>query len=396
MEKIKNKIQHMPLKKSMFAIFILSVLIIGILTGITIGITTTIRQNLMDSRPIQLRLEEGKGIKTEYGYIYNSDQVQWGPLDTKQRVIYYADTAAMILLPVFYMAFVIFGAASIYYKLKLRQPIGILRGSMQNISNNNLDFNIEYSTKDELGALCTSMEKMRSELSENQKKVWKLMEERKALNASVAHDLRTPITVIKGYLEYLERNLPIKNIPDEVLEETIAYMAEATQRLERYVISARDVQKLEDIDLHYEKVNMGAFTAELESNGTLLAKRYRKRFVMEVGSQSQVLEMDGQITFRILENLLDNGFRHAASLVSLLVEERGEYLFFDVKDDGNGFDKKLLQQGTSLFYPSEKEKGHLGLGILISKTLSEKHGGGLSLGNCPGGGALVNLQIKVR
>lgn len=392
MEKINNKIQYISLKKSMIAIFTLSVLLIGILTGITIGITSTIRQNLMDSRPIRLKMAEGEGIKTEYGYIYNSDQVQREPLNTKQKVIYYVDTAAMVLLPVLYMAVVIFRAASIYYKLKLRQPIDVLRDSIQNISGNNLDFSIECSSKDELGALCSAMEKMRSELSSNQRKVWKLMEERKALNASVAHDLRTPITVIKGYLEYLEKNLPIKNITDQVLEETISYMAEATQRLERYVISVRDIQKLEDIDLKYEEVNMGAFTAELESNGNLLAERYRKRFAMEVRTQSQVLEMDVQIAFRILENLLDNGFRHAAGLVSLLVEERGEYLILDIRDDGKGFDEKILQQGTSLFYPSGKEKGHLGL--LISKTLSEKHGGGLSFGSCPG--ALVTLKIKVK
>lgn len=65
---------------------------------------------------------------------------------------------------------------------------------MKRIQDNDLDFSIEYSSDDELGQLCRSMEKMRKELCHNNKVLWETLRQRKLLNAFVAHDLRTPIT----------------------------------------------------------------------------------------------------------------------------------------------------------------------------------------------------------
>ncbi|MCB6567700.1 hypothetical protein LI169_21850, partial [Desulfovibrio desulfuricans] len=62
---------------------------------------------------------------------------------------------------------------------------------------------------------------MRNELIENNQKVWELLDQRKALTASVSHDLRTPITVLKGYLDYLLKNLPEKRVSDDVLLTTL-------------------------------------------------------------------------------------------------------------------------------------------------------------------------------
>ena len=72
------------------------------------------------------------------------------------------------------------------------------------ISNNNLDFSIKYDSKDELGELCSSFETMRFTLANNFSEMWRQMEERKQLNAAFAHDLRTPLTVLKGYNEILQ------------------------------------------------------------------------------------------------------------------------------------------------------------------------------------------------
>lgn len=74
------------------------------------------------------------------------------------------------------------------------------------ISNNNLNFSIKYDSKDELGELCSSFETMRFTLANNFSEMWRQMEERKQLNAAFAHDLRTPLTVLKGYNEILQSN----------------------------------------------------------------------------------------------------------------------------------------------------------------------------------------------
>lgn len=75
---------------------------------------------------------------------------------------------------------------------------------MYHISQQDLDFQIQYTSDDELGQLCDTFEHMKNEIYKSNSKMWNMLQERKALTASVSHDLRTPITVLNGYLDYLE------------------------------------------------------------------------------------------------------------------------------------------------------------------------------------------------
>ncbi len=90
--------------------------------------------------------------------------------------------------------------------------------------------------------------KMRKELRCNNKVLWETLSQRKLLNASVAHDLRTPITVLRGYIDFLEKNIPQDKLTEEMLMDTISSMQGAVLRLERYVECVRDVEKIEGIE----------------------------------------------------------------------------------------------------------------------------------------------------
>ena len=94
-----------------------------------------------------------------------------------------------------------------FYRYKLSKPIKLLSNATEQIASNNLDFTLSYDNKDEMGGLCRSFEQMRQVLDENNRALWKMLEERKLLQASVAHDLRNPIAIISGYAEYLQMNL---------------------------------------------------------------------------------------------------------------------------------------------------------------------------------------------
>ena len=72
------------------------------------------------------------------------------------------------------------------------------------IGENNLDFQVDYTNKDEMGQLCQEFERMRRQLILNNQKLWRTIEEEKALRSAVSHDLRSPLSVLKGYLEMLE------------------------------------------------------------------------------------------------------------------------------------------------------------------------------------------------
>ena len=110
----------------------------------------------------------------------------------------------------------------------------------EKISNNDLDFSIEYDSKDELGQLCTSFEIMRTALANNFTEMWRQVEERKQLNAAFAHDLRTPLTVLKGYNEMLQAS------DNPQTRETAVTMGKHILRMETYVSSMSNLRRLED------------------------------------------------------------------------------------------------------------------------------------------------------
>lgn len=182
-------------------------------------------------------------------YSVNKLENSYEALSPKKKQLYTGTSVAMVGLPMIYSIIGILICGFLFYKKRLGKPIRILEEAVNNISMQNLDFEICYEKKDEMGDLCTSFEKMRQELADNNRKMWKMLEERKKLQASVAHDLRNPIAIIEGYVEYLGENLKKKGIQDEKLEKSIGNLAESAKRLERYTDSIRDINNLEDIEI---------------------------------------------------------------------------------------------------------------------------------------------------
>ncbi len=82
------------------------------------------------------------------------------------------------------------------------------RFAFEQIAADNLDFSVQYDAEDELGTLCKSFERMKNELLNNYKRIWRMTEERRKLNAAFAHDLRIPLTVLQGYTDFLEEYIP--------------------------------------------------------------------------------------------------------------------------------------------------------------------------------------------
>ena len=109
-------------------------------------------------------------------------------------------------------------------------------------------------------------EKVPKNQIQSNKKMWELLEQRKTLNASVAHDLRTPITVLKGYLDYLKKNVPQGKLTNEALMETVSNMQEAVGRLERYVECVRDIENIENIQVQCCNEDVAKLCSQIEDD----------------------------------------------------------------------------------------------------------------------------------
>ena len=115
-------------------------------------------------------------------------------------------------------------AVFLFYRQKLRIPLRVLSEASNRISENDLAFEIAYENKDEMGQLCKDFEKMRKELINNKKKIWSMIEDERTLRSAIAHDIRTPITLIKVNLEIVDEFFPLHKLSDEKMAESIKDM----------------------------------------------------------------------------------------------------------------------------------------------------------------------------
>lgn len=389
-----GKIKTKSLRTSMAVTFLITICVTALLSSVTIFAANQVQHEILKKRYMTINSPDFQVDENTGNYILDIDNnnITWQPLSTWDTVAYYGSYAAMVGLPVFYIAVGIGAAAAVYYRKKLREPITQLQNGVERIQEDNLDFHIEYDGDDELGRLCCSMEKMRRELRQKHKALWESLEQRKLLNASVSHDLRTPITVLKGYLDYLEKNIPQDKLTEDMLLDTVSSMQGAVNRLELYVESVRDIEKIENIEIEKRSENVKLLLNELRSNVRQLAGN--KEIIISNDIAVDKIQIDKGVFFRILENLLQNALRYAEKQVSINLSHKKDFLILTVKDDGKGFSAADLEKATTVFYSNDKEKQHFGIGLSVCKILCEKHGGLLYVGNQKEKGACVTAKLK--
>ena len=327
---------------------------------------------------------------------YSIDKIEnsFDSLTPKRKVAYSLLSAAMVGLPAIYSIAGVLLCAFWFYRKKLQRPIEILSQATDNIAKENLDFTVNYDGKDEMGDLCDSFEMMRKTLYANNQKVWDMLEERRMLQASVAHDLRNPIAIIEGYTEYLEQNIPKGILSQEKLLHTVENLSTAAKRLEHYTNSIQDIQSLEELESHPEEQDLPEFLLEMTEDFTHMAER------MEIEVHSTIPacreRIDGQILYRILENLFSNALRFAKSKIEISFSMEGTMLCILVEDDGNGFPEKVLKNQNRYSLSINSTDRHMGMGLIICRILYQKHGGHLSLSNKTEGGARAEVRVSLK
>ena len=274
-------------------------------------------------------------------------------------------------------------AGALFYRWKLREPIRLLLEGTRRIQANDLDFTIPAVSADELGQTCAAFEAMRLELLNTNRELWRQAEERKRLNAAFAHDLRNPITVLKGSVRLLRQ--------DPADQQALDRLESYTIRIEQYVEAMSSIQRLEQMPLRTAGAALDNLWAELEETARLLAAGLDVTVSPPDGGTVQI---DHGIFLTVAENLVGNAARFAQRRVEItLALERG-CLRLSVADDGPGFPPALLKSGPRPFGKLEENAAHFGMGLYSSSLLCLKHGGSLRLENRAGAVATASFQIK--
>jgi signal transduction histidine kinase len=302
---------------------------------------------------------------------------------------------ALLAIPLCYGGATIF-CAMVFFRRKLKRPIEILTTASEKIAVNELDFSISYDRQDEMGQLCSSFETMRAALMKNNVDTWHQFEERKRLNAAFSHDLRTPLTVLKGHTGMLLSGIPSDSISKEELLEELQVMSGSITRLENYVDAMARLQRLEDVEIHRERVDGKNFSLSLQDTAEIICSKQQIRWSYQ--SDQPFLFIDPEIVMQVYENILSNSSRYAKSEIEITVSAGEQSLLILVADDGKGFSKRAIEQATNPFYKANENSndGHLGLGLHICKILCERHGGDISISNNVNGGGLICASFGMK
>ena len=186
MERLKN----MELKRTFLVLSAFCVLVALLLLGLVFMICNSI-SSFFPSGGIEI-LADGSIVKLE------------APTEAQQNILSMLgiiQIVSCIALPMGGLTL----SGVLYYHIKLKQPISTLRNGISRIQNHDLDFSMPVHFDDELGQLCAAFDTMREELLKSNQELWRQAEERKRLNAAFSHDLRNPITVLKGTVKLLRQ-----------------------------------------------------------------------------------------------------------------------------------------------------------------------------------------------
>ena len=331
-------------------------------------------------------------LTSAVGYYVNTP-----PSEEAQALSSALELLTFLMFPLWF-GLCIFAAARRFFGKRLQPGFDVLDRAASNIAEQNLEFSVSYDRDDELGHLASSFEAMRASLAESQRALWRTAEERKRLNAAFAHDLRTPLTILKGKVELLEAHLQAGDATPGQLASSAASLAAQVERLERYVTAMSGLQKLEDRTVRPAAQPFDAVAGAVDDIGRSLCAPNRT-FALSVSARCDAerpeLAVDRSLVEEVAENLVGNAARFAAAHVEARMDVRDGFLVLTVEDDGPGFSPAALEQGCAPFFSETPSKDHFGLGLNIAALLCDKHGGSLALGNRAGGGARTTARFAL-
>lgn len=229
-----------------------------------------------------------------------------------------------------------------------------------------------------------------------------LFEEQKKINAAFAHDLRTPLTVLKGYSDFLYRFIPEGKISEEKLIQTLKLMSEHIGRLERYSYTMKEIRNFDERKVEKEQKNLADIARKIKETADALNQIGDVQIHVSWEEAEEPLWIDEGMVLETVDNLLSNAIRYAKSKVEIIIEaeETEKMLRIYVKDDGAGFDKEKLEQAKAPYYyegdAKEKDGEHFGIGLHIASVLCGKCGGTLELTNSIYGGAFASVSFFYR
>ena len=263
----------------------------------------------------------------------------------------------------------------------IERPINSLKESVESVKNGNLSFEVMGSDYDEIDDLCEGFDEMRRVLEAANEREKELKRERSLLIANISHDLKTPITSIKGYIDGI--NDGVADTPEK-LEKYLNTIRSKANTIENLVNNLSTFSKLElsRLEFSFAEGDMRELIGEVISDYRLDAEQCGIRFEAKLGDESVNVKIDGEKMRRVFSNIIENSIKYRrpeSRLITVELKKQENFAYVFITDDGKGIEPKELNRVFDSFYRTDESrtsqiKGN-GLGLGIAKQIVNRHGG---------------------
>lgn len=389
-----EKIRNLSLKKTILLYFVISLTAAFLLSGFTVHFARNMQNKIWEkyidyADYTDVFQQHGKKYEIE---ISRPNQSQMNRLDYHlSEMCDFIETYSVLIFSIVGSVAVVF----FFYKNKLKTPLQELKDALQMIADNELDFHVSYENKDEMGTLCKEFEMMRSALADNNRKMWRMIDDEKALRNAIAHDIRSPLSILRGYQEMLLEFVSAESIKTEDVIDILQTGMYQIDRIEHFTENMRKMSHLEQRELQCSEIELSELAKKIEAEAAMLSKKESKLCKVERVQEQNIVKVDEELVMEVTDNLLENAVRYAQKSIALQIKKKDGFLIISVEDDGIGF-VDTEEKVTEPFYhknPQDDLK-HFGLGMYISRIFCEKHGGNLKIYNARQGGAHVEALFK--
>lgn len=281
------------------------------------------------------------------------------------------------------------------------RPLGKMQIAAKNIKKGNLEFQLEPEADDELGQLCQDFEEMRIRLKDNAEEKVAYDKESKELISNISHDLKTPITAIKGYVEGIMDG--VADTPEK-MEKYIRTIYNKANEMDLLINELTLYSKIDTNRIPYNFNTLSVteyfndcaedLSLELEAKGTDFSYfNYVEEDVRIIADAEQLK--------RVINNIVTNSLKYMdkeRGLINLRVKDVGDFIQIEIEDNGKGIASKDLSNIFDRFYRTDasrnSSKGGSGIGLSIVKKIVEEHGGKIWATSREGTGTVMYFVIR--
>ena len=286
---------------------------------------------------------------------------------------------------------VVAGGVGWFLAKKALKPVSVITEAARRIEAENLNERIEIKVpQDEIGRLASTMNEMIGRLEKSFRQI-------RQFTGDASHELKTPLTIMKGEIE-----IALRSKGDaEYLREVLASNLEAIDRMSYIVMNLLDLAKMD--------VEKGTTAHDVVDLGKVVSDRCEqfKRLALDSGVRLDMLENkellvrgDHVRISQLVFNLIDNAIKYtpAGGSVEALLKKEGGWAVFKVRDTGIGISAEDLSYIFDRFYRVDKARknvGGAGLGLSICKEIAEAHGGTITVESVIGSGSVFTVSLPI-